>query len=42
MVKAIAQKSGIRMPGFLGYLGKYSLPILLPLFILVSLLFFSR
>ena len=42
MVKSIAHKSGIRMPGFLGYLTKYSLPILLPLFILVSLLFFSR
>jgi len=42
MVKSIAHKSGIRMPGFTAYLLKYSLPILLPLFILVSLLFFSR
>ena len=42
MVKSIAQQSGIKMEGFLGYLAKYSLPILLPLFILVSLLFFSR
>ena len=39
MVKAIAEESGVRMPSFFGYLA-YSLGILLPLFVLVSLVFF--
>jgi Na+/H+ antiporter NhaD/arsenite permease-like protein len=38
MVKAIAESAGIRMPSFFGYL-KYSVFVLLPIFILVSLLF---
>ncbi|MFH1921140.1 MAG: sodium:proton antiporter [Planctomycetota bacterium] len=33
MVKAIAEKSGIRMPSFFGYM-LYSVPILLPVFLL--------
>lgn len=39
MVKAIAEESGVRMPSFVGYMG-YSAAILLPLFILVTYLFF--
>jgi Na+/H+ antiporter NhaD/arsenite permease-like protein len=39
MVKAIAEKSGYPMPSFLGYL-LYSCTILVPVFVLVSLLFF--
>jgi Na+/H+ antiporter NhaD/arsenite permease-like protein len=39
MVKAIAEQAGVRMPGFFGYLA-YSLAILIPLFLLVTLLFF--
>ena len=39
MVKAIAEQSGIRMPSFVGYM-KWSAGILIPLFILVTLLFF--
>jgi Na+/H+ antiporter NhaD/arsenite permease-like protein len=39
MVKAIAEENGVRMPSFFGYLA-YSLGILLPLFVLVSLVFF--
>ncbi len=39
MVKAIAEQSGIRMPSFFGYVFKYSLPILVPIFVLVTLLF---
>src|SRR5881396_12725 len=39
MVKAIAEESGVKMPSFFGYLA-YSLGILLPLFVLVSLVFF--
>ena len=39
MVKAIAEGSGIRMPSFFGYLA-YSVIILIPVFLLVSLIFF--
>ncbi len=38
MVKAIAEKSGIKMPSFFGYM-VYSIVILIPLFILTSVLF---
>jgi Na+/H+ antiporter NhaD/arsenite permease-like protein len=40
MVKSISESSGIEMPSFFGYLFKWSLPILIPLFIVVSILFF--
>jgi Na+/H+ antiporter NhaD/arsenite permease-like protein len=39
MVKAIAEKSGLKMPGFFGYM-LYSGAILIPIFILTTLLFF--
>ena len=39
MVKAIAEKSGVRMPSFFGYMA-YSFAILIPLFVLNTLLFF--
>jgi Na+/H+ antiporter NhaD/arsenite permease-like protein len=39
MVKAIAEEAGVRMPGFFGYL-LYSGGILIPLFALVTVLFF--
>jgi Na+/H+ antiporter NhaD/arsenite permease-like protein len=39
MVKAIAEESGIKMPSFFGYMLKFSLIILLPVFILVQLIF---
>jgi len=39
MVKAIAEQSGIKMPSFFGYLFKYSLPILVPIFIIITVLF---
>ncbi len=35
MVKAISERSGIKMPSFFGYLIKYSVPILLPIFIIL-------
>jgi Na+/H+ antiporter NhaD/arsenite permease-like protein len=38
MVKSIAEQSGVRMPSFFGYM-LYSVGILIPLFILVTLLF---
>lgn len=40
MVKSIAEQVGIKMPSFFGYLIRYSIPILLPLFIIVWILFF--
>ena len=39
MVKAIAEENGVKMPSFFGYMA-YSVGILLPLFALVSLMFF--
>jgi Na+/H+ antiporter NhaD/arsenite permease-like protein len=39
MVKAIAEDAGIRMPSFFGYM-KWSGAILIPIFVLVTLLFF--
>jgi Na+/H+ antiporter NhaD/arsenite permease-like protein len=39
MVKAIAEENGIRMPSFFGYMA-YSGGILLPLFVLISWIFF--
>ena len=40
MVKSIAEQAGISMPSFFGYMTKYSIPILVPLLIIVSLIFF--
>jgi Na+/H+ antiporter NhaD/arsenite permease-like protein len=39
MVKAIAEKSGVKMPSFFGYM-LYSGAILIPIFILTTFLFF--
>ena len=39
MVKSIAERSGIKMPSFMGYMG-YSFLILVPVFIIISWLFF--
>ena len=39
MVKAIAEQEGIKMPSFFGYMFKYSIPILVPIFILITILF---
>ena len=40
MVKAIAEEQKIEMPSFFGYM-KWSVLVLMPCFVLVSLLFFS-
>jgi Na+/H+ antiporter NhaD/arsenite permease-like protein len=40
MVRSIAESSGVRMPSFFGYMVKFSIPVLVPLFVLVTLLFF--
>jgi Na+/H+ antiporter NhaD/arsenite permease-like protein len=39
MVKAVAEENNIKMPDFFSYMFKFSLIILLPIFILVQLLF---
>ena len=39
MVKAIAEESGVKMPSFFGYLFRFSLIVLLPVYILVQLIF---
>ncbi len=39
MVKSICERAGIKMPSFFGYLVKYSIPILLPIFTLVWFIF---
>ncbi len=40
MVRSIAEESGVPMPSFFGYILKYSLIFLLPIFIIVTLIFF--
>lgn len=40
MVKSIAEEAGINMPSFFGYMFKYSIPILVVLFILITFIFF--
>ena len=40
MVKSIAEEQNISMPSFFGYMLKYSIPILIPLYILVTYIFF--
>ena len=39
MVKAIAEENGIKMPSFFGYMFKFSLIVLLPIYILVQIIF---
>ncbi|MBU0558126.1 MAG: sodium:proton antiporter, partial [Bacteroidetes bacterium] len=40
MVKSIAESSGIKMPSFFAYLFKYAIPILLPIFTIVWLIWY--
>jgi len=40
MVKAIAGRQGVPLPGFLGYIIKWTLPVMLPLLIAIWLFFF--
>jgi Na+/H+ antiporter NhaD/arsenite permease-like protein len=40
MVKSIAEHLGVKCPSFFGYILKYSLPILLPTFLIIWLIFF--
>ena len=40
MVKAIAEQEGVEMPSFFGYMVKFSLVVLLPVYVLMQLIFF--
>jgi len=40
MVKSIAEEAGISMPSFFGYMFKYSIPILVPTFLITTFVFF--
>jgi len=40
MVKSISERAGIRMPSFFAYVYKYSIPVLLPIFTIVWLIFY--
>ncbi len=40
MIKSIVEHSGVECPTFFGYIGKYSIPILLPVILLVWYIFF--
>jgi Na+/H+ antiporter NhaD/arsenite permease-like protein len=40
MVKSIAEEAGVRMPSFFGYIIRYSLPVLIPVFMLATWIFF--
>jgi Na+/H+ antiporter NhaD/arsenite permease-like protein len=39
MVKSIAESAGVHVPTFFGYILRFSLPVLLPILILVGWLF---
>jgi len=40
MVKSISERAGIEVPSFIGYLVKYAIPILIPIFTIIWLVFF--
>ncbi|MEZ5404729.1 MAG: sodium:proton antiporter [Verrucomicrobiia bacterium] len=40
MVKSIAEAAEVKVPSFFGYFLKYSVPILLPILLIISLIFF--
>lgn len=41
MVKAIAEANGVETPSFMGYIVRYSIPILLPVYFVIYVLFYS-
>jgi len=41
MVKSIAEESGIKMPSFFGYIFRWTVPVLIPIFALTTWLFFE-
>jgi hypothetical protein len=41
-VKTIAEHAHVPAPSFVGYIWRFALPILIPVFSLISILFLSR
>ena len=41
MVKSIAEEAGVPMPSFFGYILRYTLPVLIPAFVLTTIVFFE-
>ncbi|MCG8345020.1 MAG: sodium:proton antiporter, partial [Chlorobiales bacterium] len=41
MVKNIAEQADVDVPGFVEYVYKYSLPILVPVFVIIGWVFFN-
>jgi len=39
MVKSIAEQAGVAMPSFFGYVIRFSIPVLIPIFVLVTIVF---
>jgi Na+/H+ antiporter NhaD/arsenite permease-like protein len=37
MVKAIAEQDGIKMPSFFGFVFRYSIPVLIPVFAIIAI-----
>jgi Na+/H+ antiporter NhaD/arsenite permease-like protein len=42
LVKTIAEHARVPTPSFVSYIWKFAVPILIPIFVLISMLFFSR
>jgi Na+/H+ antiporter NhaD/arsenite permease-like protein len=42
LVKTIAEHAHVPTPSFVGYICKFAIPVLIPIFALISILFFSR
>jgi Na+/H+ antiporter NhaD/arsenite permease-like protein len=42
LIKSIAEHAHVSTPTFLGYVWRFALPILIPIFALISIVFFSR
>lgn len=40
MVRSIAEEAGVKCPSFFGYMFKYSVPLLIPLFVIMTFVFF--
>jgi Na+/H+ antiporter NhaD/arsenite permease-like protein len=40
MIKSIAEEAGVKMPGFFGFIFKYSIPFLVVLFIIITFIFY--
>ena len=41
LVGTVAESNGVSTPSFFGYLARYSIPILIPVFFVVWVIFFS-